>query len=124
VNLKPDSQHVNKEVVYSIPCQCGKEYIGETGRLLITRLKEHQAALKKGDTATSKLVEHAWNLDHNFEFDRAKPIGREKGWKARKCHEAMEICLGGPNEVSAASMDIDAVCFFTLDELKEQRKKK
>jgi hypothetical protein len=124
VKLKPDSQHVNKEIVYSIPCRCGKEYISETERPLITRVKENQTALKKGDTVTSKLVEYAWNLDHNFEFDRAKSIGREKGWKARKCHEAIEIYLGGPNVVNAASMDIDPVWFSTLDELTEKMEKK
>jgi hypothetical protein len=48
------------------------------------RVKGHQTALKKGDTANSKLVEYACNLEHNFEFDRAKHIGREKGWNARR----------------------------------------
>ena len=31
------------ELVYQIPCKnCGAEYIGETGRLLKTRLEEHR----------------------------------------------------------------------------------
>jgi hypothetical protein len=47
VKFKP-KQSTNKEVVYSIPCQYGKEYIGETGRPLLTGVKEHKAALKKG----------------------------------------------------------------------------
>jgi hypothetical protein len=43
-NFKPKQPAINKEVVYSIPCQCDKEYIGETDRPLniigsrITRL--------------------------------------------------------------------------------------
>ena len=36
------------KVVYWIPCTCGKAYIGETRRGLVTRLKEHQDACQKG----------------------------------------------------------------------------
>jgi predicted GIY-YIG superfamily endonuclease len=68
----------NKDVIYSIPCECGKEYIGETGRPLLTKVKEHKAALKKGETIFSKLVEHAWEMDHNFLCDEAKAIERER----------------------------------------------
>jgi hypothetical protein len=113
-----------KEVVYSILCQCGKECIGETARPLSIGVKEHQTALKKGETTTSKLAEHTWNINNIFEFDRAKPIGRERLWKPKKCHEAMEIYLSGQNVVSAPSMDLDPVWFSTLNELKVVRNKK
>jgi hypothetical protein len=36
-------------VVYSIPCQnCDKKYVGETGRLLGTRIAEHLKDVAKG----------------------------------------------------------------------------
>lgn len=38
-----------KGVVYSIGCTCGDEYIGETGRTLDIRLKEHKRAVQWGD---------------------------------------------------------------------------
>jgi predicted GIY-YIG superfamily endonuclease len=123
VKFKP-KQSTNKEVIYSIPCECGKEYIGETGRPLLTRVKEHKAALKKGETISSKLVEHAWEMDHNFMWDEAKAIGRESNWKARKFHEALEIYLGGDRVISAPSMDLDPVWYPTLDDLKKSRNKK
>ncbi|XP_015124857.1 uncharacterized protein LOC107046694 [Diachasma alloeum] len=34
--------------VYKIPCSCGKVYIGETGRRISTRIKEHQRCVKNG----------------------------------------------------------------------------
>ena len=34
-------------VVYQIPCQCGKVYVGETQRRLETRVKEHKDACSK-----------------------------------------------------------------------------
>ena len=40
-NDKPDPSNIAG--VYWIPCECGKVYIGETGRNLPTRLKEHRA---------------------------------------------------------------------------------
>jgi hypothetical protein len=65
-----------KKVINSIPCECGKEYIGETGRPLLTRVKEDRAALTNSETNSSKLVEHAWEMDHNFMWDETKAIGR------------------------------------------------
>jgi predicted GIY-YIG superfamily endonuclease len=41
--------------VYSIPCDCGKVYIGETGRSVQTRLKEHNADIIHGRTKKSTL---------------------------------------------------------------------
>jgi hypothetical protein len=78
-------------VICSIPCSCGKSYIGETGRTLETRVKEHKNSLKKGDTTISKLVKHALNEDHLFEWDKATVLARETKWKARKFHEAALI---------------------------------
>ncbi|CAK9823993.1 hypothetical protein ANTRET_LOCUS2231 [Anthophora retusa] len=34
--------------VYKIPCTCGKVYIGETGRSVTTRLKEHERCTRLG----------------------------------------------------------------------------
>ncbi|PNF31038.1 hypothetical protein B7P43_G17855, partial [Cryptotermes secundus] len=36
------------QYVYSIPCECGRSYIGETGRPLAVRLREHRHNLKEG----------------------------------------------------------------------------
>jgi hypothetical protein len=37
VHFKPKSDNPNKGVIYKIPCECGKAYIGETGRTLDMR---------------------------------------------------------------------------------------
>lgn len=43
-------------VVYNIPrLSCLKSYIGQTAR---TRVREHKAAVKKGETDTSAVAEH------------------------------------------------------------------
>jgi hypothetical protein len=79
--------------------------------------KEHRNSLKKGDTTISKLVEHALNEDHLFEWDRATVLVRETKWKARKFHEAALIYMGGEQVVVAPSMDIDPIIWqAVLDE--------
>jgi hypothetical protein len=54
-------------VVYQIPCQCGKVYVGETQRRLETRVKEHRDACTKGDTWKSAIAEHQWDLQHQVD---------------------------------------------------------
>jgi predicted GIY-YIG superfamily endonuclease len=44
---KTDPQQT-AECVYSIPCEFGRSYIGETGRPLAVRLREHRHNLKEG----------------------------------------------------------------------------
>ena len=48
-------------VVYNIPCMdCSSCYIGQTGRKLGIRIKEHKRAVQTADFVTSALSEHAW----------------------------------------------------------------
>ena len=59
-------------VVYSIPCRyCPKTYIGQSGRSLECRIKEHQRAVKYGDTNTSAIAEHAWQEQHYINWPAA-----------------------------------------------------
>ena len=51
-------------VVYEVPCTCGKVYIGETTCLLETHLKEHKYACIKSFMDKSAIAEHAWTKDH------------------------------------------------------------
>ena len=55
-------------MVYSIPCKtCPAMYIGQTGRPLETRVKEHKTAVRNGEVSSSALAEHAWNESHQSE---------------------------------------------------------
>ena len=51
-------------VIYKVPCTCGKVYIGETTHQLETRLKEHKDACIKGITDKSAIAKHDWMEDH------------------------------------------------------------
>ena len=51
-------------VVYRIPCECGKVYIGETGRSMQERIKEHDRDIRLGRTQTSAVSEHTHETGH------------------------------------------------------------
>jgi predicted GIY-YIG superfamily endonuclease len=57
--------------VYSIPCECGRRYIGETGRPLAVRIREHRHNLKEGLLDISKLAQHAYEEGHRVGGDEA-----------------------------------------------------
>jgi hypothetical protein len=77
--------------VYKIDCSCGKSYIGETGRSLKIRLKEHVADIKNERSRTSALVEHSSKTKHHVCVEDAKVIAREDNYHKRKIREAIEI---------------------------------
>ena len=77
--------------VYRIPCQCGKVYIGETGRDLPTRLKEHRAHGRRGDYDKSAIVKHSHTTDHKIYWDQAQLIANINHWFPRRIREAIEI---------------------------------
>jgi hypothetical protein len=56
--LVRDAQQT-KQCVYSIPCDCGRCYIGETNRPLEARIKEHKYNLRQGLLEKSKLPQYA-----------------------------------------------------------------
>ena len=75
-NALPVEKQAN--VVYRIPCSCGKAYIGETKRRLETRLREHQDACQTQALQKSAVVEHSWgshlpiNWKDTLVVDRAR----------------------------------------------------
>jgi hypothetical protein len=78
-------------VVYSIPCSdCNLEYIGETGRRLRTRVREHVSDCRSSKLSTA-LSEHACKLKHVFDFSHAKVLHRCAHYHKRIFMEAWEI---------------------------------
>jgi predicted GIY-YIG superfamily endonuclease len=53
--------------IYSIPCECGKIYIGKTGRPLAMQLHEHRQNLKEDLLEKSRLAQHAYEKGHRVD---------------------------------------------------------
>ena len=81
-------------VVYNIPCSsCSMQYIGETRRALETRLKEHQAATRRGELERSALAEHAWTEHHLPAWDEVAVLEEARNDKMLRIKEALCIAL-------------------------------
>ena len=87
-------------VVYKIPCSCGQEYIGETKRTsLETRLKEHQAATRRGETEKSAIAEHAWAKQHHPLWDETTILDQARNNNTLLIKEAFHITLTRPQKL-------------------------
>eukprot|EP00057_Strongylocentrotus_purpuratus_P013327 XP_011667801.1 PREDICTED: uncharacterized protein LOC105439928 [Strongylocentrotus purpuratus] len=80
-----------KAGVHKTPCECGKVYIGETGRNLETRLKEHRTSFRLSDWDKSAIVKHAQQHEHTIEWDNSHFISIMKHWHTHGIREAIEI---------------------------------
>ena len=65
------------EIVYEVKCSdCEKVYIGESGRELGTRIKEHQGNINKREI-NSQIYKHLEESGHaNFDWNNVKVLGR------------------------------------------------
>lgn len=93
-NHKDKSQPLNSGV-YSIKCSCGHIYIGQTGRELTERLKEHKRHCKNCDSQ-SAVAEHVWNNiddsdNHVIKWTEAKIILKEPRKIQREIKESCVI---------------------------------
>ena len=80
-------------VVYRIPCECGKVYIGETGRSMHERIKEHDRDIRLACTQTSAVSEHAHETGHYPLWNDVKFIDRDSHWYTRRVKEAIHTRL-------------------------------
>ena len=62
-------------VAYQAHCaSCPASYVGQTGRCLGKRMKEHRKAV---DCANSALAEHAWNHHHPVDWEKVRVLEQQ-----------------------------------------------
>ena len=99
-NRIPVDKFNQQNIVYKVPCQCLKAYIGESKRKLGTRLKEHQAQCKQTDN-TNKVKKDSYNdtgtplhhkkEKHEFLWEQTVILESEKDITRRRLLEAIHI---------------------------------
>lgn len=97
---KPEASFT-KNVVYNIPCKepCQVSYIGQTGKTLITRIKQHSEMCRKKTTSNklkserkdNGLAYHHLKTGHDFDFNNTKILAVEKNYWRRLIVEGIEI---------------------------------
>lgn len=66
----PSKKTSMSSVVYSIPHECKRPYIGETRRAVSTRVNEHPENVQHGEVTKSKHAEHSWDNNHRLKIDK------------------------------------------------------
>ncbi|EYC20774.1 hypothetical protein Y032_0021g415 [Ancylostoma ceylanicum] len=118
-------------VVYQLECMsCNELYIGETGRTLNVRIKEHMSAKKRG-SVTSPLGRHKIETHGGKDFDvRCVILTHENEISARKALEAAWILAKNPgmnnkNECLSLTSDLlplISLCELSVDQIRSGRK--
>ena len=96
--------------VYSIACECGRSYTGETGRPLVVRLREHRQNLEEGHLERSKVVQDAFGENHHIVWKEAKSLETETNSVYRNYNETAYVsCL--KMSISQPNTEISPVCY-------------
>ena len=79
-------------LVYQISCRdCNAVYVGETGRSVRTRKREHANAVKTFNTKKSALSQHVMDFDHKIDWDNVKILKSESYAYRRRVAESFLI---------------------------------
>jgi predicted GIY-YIG superfamily endonuclease len=104
---KPNNINENtKNVIYKIPCECNKFYIGETCRPLSKRIKEHKSYIKNTDYHKSNICQHAFDNNHRINWNASSVLAKETLTKKRKIKESALILLNEDNCVASCSVNL------------------
>ena len=101
-------------VVYRIPCECGKVYIGEIGRSMQERIKEHDRDIRLARTQTSAVSEHANKTGPHPLWNEVKFIDRHSHWYTRRVKEAIHTRIHPDNINRDNGIEIPEACIPTI----------
>jgi hypothetical protein len=93
--LRPVKDHLELRTpgVYRSPCECGRVYIGQTGRSVDIRLKEHQRHIRLVHPDKSAVAEHSIDHGHCIQFHSSSILTTKTRYMDRIVMEAIEIEL-------------------------------
>ncbi|KAJ8961652.1 hypothetical protein NQ318_021249 [Aromia moschata] len=84
--------------VYELKCTCRKSYIGQTGRSIQCRIKEHQRHTRLGNTDKSAIAEHVHtNENHKIDCENIRVLDKTTRYYPRVIRESLEIMKNNSN---------------------------
>ena len=89
--IRDNTNNTKKAGVYVVPCKdCESVYVGETGRDLSTRKREHINACRTGNTSNA-IATHTLQDGHRINFEKATLVCQNNKFQERRVIEGALI---------------------------------
>jgi hypothetical protein len=79
--------------IYTISCECGMVYIGQSGQTIQLRIKEHNRNTQLAQLEKPAVAEHGFNNNQTINRPYTRLISAKSGYLDRITREAIEIEL-------------------------------